>query len=313
MDRDRGGGEALVEVRCQRFGCDRQRIARAGAGLEVRAQREAHERRLAERAGAVAGHVADDERGAAVVQRDDVVEVAARGGAAGGAVRDGDGERADARRHDGQDGLLQHADVTQQRPALGGEAVRAARLARGGDGEQRGQRGQQAEQDPDRSGDDVDRVTHGAEDDSGACRCRRACAAAWGRSWWRRTWRPSCGLPRFVTVVVAGVIAATGRGTVARGRVTADVVWWRVAALWWRGLAFLALAFVNVPVLVTGGAGAGAGAGAAGAAASFLAWPGGSEAAVCACACALAPLPLFFVWMTVVGWRVGLVVVAVAV
>ena len=72
VDRDRRGGEALVEVRHQQFGCDRKRIARAGAGLEVRAQREANERRLAERAGAVAGHVADDERGAAVVQRDDV-------------------------------------------------------------------------------------------------------------------------------------------------------------------------------------------------------------------------------------------------
>ena len=93
-------------------------------GVEVRPQRVADERSLRKRRGAVPGDVAHDHREAPVLEREEVVEVTARGGALGGSVGDRGADGAEACGYRGQQRGLQEADLLGQVPALTLEASR---------------------------------------------------------------------------------------------------------------------------------------------------------------------------------------------
>ena len=158
-----GSEMALEDLRA-----DLERVARLEPALEVGAQHVADQRRDAERAPAGRGHAAHDQAQALLVEREHVVEVAARRTARGGAVGDGSRGRApDLRRRLGKQRPLEEPDVLEQRLALASQAASAARQERRGAGGQQREGAQAGDQGPQEPGDDLDGPADAAHDGAG--------------------------------------------------------------------------------------------------------------------------------------------------
>jgi hypothetical protein len=114
---DHGRGEARHVV-LERLARKAQRGARLESRVQVRAQRVAEERGAGQRVAAVSRHVAEHDAHPAVLHLEDVVEVAAGGGAVGRPVGHRDGERSDPVRHLRKQRGLQQADLGEELAAL---------------------------------------------------------------------------------------------------------------------------------------------------------------------------------------------------
>src|SRR3954465_5587666 len=85
VDGDDGGGELPVgRIAGERLARGVQHRARLETPLETRAQLVAHRRRARDRVAIVTGDVAEDDRGAILVEREGVVEVTPRPAPGGG-------------------------------------------------------------------------------------------------------------------------------------------------------------------------------------------------------------------------------------
>ena len=127
------------------------------AGREQRAQRVAGERGERDRVAAVAGDVAEQHADAVLVEREDVVEVAARGGAVGGPVGGRDGEAVElGDRREQRAG--EQPDVVEQLEPLRLERGALARLAEGVAGQAERDRGDAEQRPQDRVGQRLDEV-----------------------------------------------------------------------------------------------------------------------------------------------------------
>ena len=118
VDRRHDRGEGLSELALEHRSGRLHRTTRGQAGLQVCPQREPHERRVRQRLASVAGDVAEDHRQATVLEREHVVEVAARARAVRRTVGGGGSHRTEPiGRHREQRGL-QQTHVLEQLPAL---------------------------------------------------------------------------------------------------------------------------------------------------------------------------------------------------
>ena len=196
MHRHDDRGEVAVELSAHGALGDLKREPRLEPGLEVGAQRVAHEGGVGERGAAVAGHVAEDEGGAATGQGERVVEVAAGAGAVGWAVRDRRAHGADLLGHRRQQRGLEQADLLHQLTALAGEAPSTERREEVATAEEDGQRGQQSERGLEGLGHDLDDLAH---------RAGHAGVVV-----------PGVGSGRAPVVALGTVVAGVGRG---RGRI----------------------------------------------------------------------------------------------
>src|SRR3954447_293463 len=95
-----------------------QRLARSEAGFEVGTDHVTGERGSGQRLTPVTGDVAYEEPDAAVVQREDVIEVTAGGKALGRSIGDRHPQRAYPVGHDWQERGLERTHVCEQRRAL---------------------------------------------------------------------------------------------------------------------------------------------------------------------------------------------------
>ena len=139
------GGEVAVELAADGALGHLERQPRLEAGAEVGAQRVAHEGRVGESLAAVAGDVAEDERGATAGEGQGVVEVTAGAGTVRGAVGNRGAHRADGLGHRRQQRGLQEADLLEQlptpaSPAGGRGAPRSGSRRRGAATERRAAR-----------------------------------------------------------------------------------------------------------------------------------------------------------------------------
>ena len=196
-------GEVAVELAAHGALGDLEGEPRLQPGLEVGAQRVAHEGGVGERGAAVAGHVAEDERGAPAGERERVVEVAARPGAVRRPVRHRCPHGADLLRHRRQQRGLEQADLLHQLAALAAEPARANRGEQVAAAEEDGQRGEQGQRRLERLGHDLHHLAHGARDPGVVLlrspeRMRRPC----------RLWAPSS--PRLDEGAGASAAASAG-------------------------------------------------------------------------------------------------------
>ncbi len=154
-----------MQVVVERLAREADGEARLEAGLEVGAQRVAQQRGTGEGVAAVAGNVAEHEADVAVLELEDVVEVAAGARAVGRAVGHGRRERADPLGHLGQQRGLEQADLLGELAALAAEPPRPQ--CHGGPGSDGGE--EERRHRPDRglhrTGNHLDEVMHGPGDD----------------------------------------------------------------------------------------------------------------------------------------------------
>ena len=144
------GRERAPELALEHGSGRLQGAARRQAGLEVGAQREAHERRVGQRLAPVPGDVADDHRQPAVLEREHVVEVAARPRAVCRPVGRGGADRTEPAGGNGQQRSLQQTDVLEQLRTLALQPPRAQRDQRERSPEREREREQHADEHPHR-------------------------------------------------------------------------------------------------------------------------------------------------------------------
>ena len=118
VHRGHDGREVVAALLVDDAGSQLERRARCEARLEVRADHVADRRGRPECLAPVPGDVADHDADATLVDREDVIEVAAGRQSLGGPVRNRDAERAQVVGHVGKQRRLEHADLLGERGTL---------------------------------------------------------------------------------------------------------------------------------------------------------------------------------------------------